>query len=285
MSNDSKWATAQADAEKETSGNLNRVTFAAPPPGKISTTVLRFTEDDFESAYVVFVDDPMGNRRRISIAVDDWKNMNEDHPLVALYKKTNDSNLKPSRKWFLNCCQGEIKRFKVMKNKKPVVKDGKAVITTKTVLEPQVKLLEVGPQIFKQISSYRNDDEYPSIDKVTIKIERTGAGKNDTSYVVKANGDEKKLPAYPDGMTEPNNLVEIASATSYEEVRKILGMAAVEAAPEAKEAPAKEAPAPEAKQTPEAEAEPEPDAAEAGAEEVEEVEGEVTDELEELGEI
>jgi len=281
MSNDSKWATAQADAEKETSGNLNRVTFAAPPPGKISTTVLRLLEDDFESAYVVFVDDPMGNRRRISISVDDWKNMNEDHPLVALYKKTNDSNYKPSRKWFLNCVQGEIKRFKLMKDKKPVLKDGKAVITSKIVLEPQVKLLEVGPQIFKQISSYRNDEDYPTIDKVGLKVERTGASKNDTSYVVKGNGDPKKLPAYPEGMTDPNNLVEIASATSYEEVRKILGMAAVEG--EATPA-AKETPAPAAKEEPIAEASAEPEAEEAGAEEIVE-EQEVTDELEELGEI
>jgi len=225
MGNEDKWKKGRESAERESAGSINRVKFPAPAPGQTSTTILVLLEDDFETCYSVFVDDTQGGKRRINISAEDWKNVNQDHPLIGLYKKTNDDNLRASRKYFLNCAQGVIKRFQKRDANKKIIMDGdKPKVFRKVELDPITKLLEVGPKIFQQIASYREDEDYPAIDACILKIERQGSGKNDTSYVVKATA--KNVPS-TEGL-EGLNLVELSEPTSYAEVRKILGMAPVE---------------------------------------------------------
>ena len=220
---DSKWVKAEEQADSGDGNMPDRVKFPAPPAGQTSTTVLVLVEDDFEEVYSAFIDDTTGAKRRVNISPDNWRTVNTDHPLIGLWKQNGDDNLRPGHKYLLSALVCEIKRFqqKDPKTKKPILKDGQPVIVRKVVPNPAVMLLEVGPKIFKQLSSYRNDGDYPDIDKCVIKIERTGSGKNDTSYVVKANG--KNFPKLPDGI-EPLDIAELAKETAYPEVCKILGL-------------------------------------------------------------
>lgn len=191
----------QEAAERAGQGDITRIEF------KQGENIIRIIDPDFSEAWTFFVPDTDNETKKITDTPEKYK----DNPAYKLYKETGDDDYRPSHRYFFNAVAGIKKK---LRNKKT------GEIKTKIVLDNEVKLLEVGPKIFKQIAAIQMDDEYPEIDEINLKIKRTGEGLK-TDYNVLPAGKSSPLP---DDLTEGYDLEEQAAPTPLGEVNKILGL-------------------------------------------------------------
>jgi hypothetical protein len=198
---------AHSDENKDQPGSdVDRIKFKA---GK--TTAVRITDlESYTEGYFHFVEDTEGVLRRICCPGGDnkveRKTSHERCPVCA--EAQTDKGLRAGHRYLFNAIQGEVAKKKVAGTTK-----------TKTVItwDSTIKLLEVGPMIFNQMLAIQHDDEYPDIDKIHLKINRIGEGKNNTEYNVIPSTKETSFPVKDlegeeydlDAMIEPMALSEI----------------------------------------------------------------------------
>jgi hypothetical protein len=170
--------------------------------------IIKLVSSDFTESYVVFVKDTEGNLRRVSLGKD--KSEYKDKYQVLL----DDDEVKVQHRYYFNAIQGQAVKVKDKKTKK---------VKKKYRFDSQVKLLEVGVKIFKQIAGIQMDDEYPDVDKIYLKIKRTGDGVN-TDYTVLPG----KEVSDPDDLSDFLDLEKIAEETPLNHVHEILGLESVD---------------------------------------------------------
>jgi hypothetical protein len=213
ISADELWRRERQECVRINEGvKVQYIKFPVPESGSESVTIVKLVQDYVKSFYVKYVDDTEGNRRKIIISNDDWENSNINNPIIAEWKRTGDANLKPNKKWVMNAVTGKVKKFR---------KKGDEKVYKKFVLDNVVKVLEVGPTIFNDISWYRDDDDTDDVDKILFKIIRTGSNRNNTRYKTKCS--EKNVPELVEH-TELYDLDEISKPTSYNKINEILGL-------------------------------------------------------------
>lgn len=214
ISADELWRRERQDCVRIKEGvKVQYIKFPVPDsPGSESVTIVKLVQDYVKSFYVKYVDDTEGNRRKIIISNDDWENSNINNPIIAEWKRTGDANLRPNKKWVMNAVTGKVKKFR---------KKGDEKVYKKFVLDNVVKVLEVGPTIFNDISWYRDDDDTDDVDKILFKIIRTGSNKNNTRYNTKCS--EKNVPELVEH-TELYDLDLLSKPTPYDKINEILGL-------------------------------------------------------------
>ena len=180
-------------AQRADSGDINRITLE-----KGDNTV-RIIDPDFRENFVVFIEDTEGANKRISMGM----NMAENKEKYAvLFESLPDA--KASHRYYFKAIQG--KKVKMDKG-------------VKIVLDNEVKLLEVGPTIFKQISAIQTDPEFPDVHEINLKITRTGE-KLKTDYQVMPSPKASPLPKDLVGDVDLDALVE---ETALSNVYEYLG--------------------------------------------------------------
>lgn len=168
-------------AQRADSGDINRITLE-----KGDNTV-RIIDPDFRENFVVFIEDTEGNNKRVSMGM----NMAENKEKYAvLFNAMPDA--KASHRYYFKAIQG---------------KKVKTTAGVKIVLDNEVKLLEVGPTIFKQISAIQTDPEFPDVHEINLKITRTGE-KLKTDYQVMPSPKASPLPKDLVGDVDLDALVE-----------------------------------------------------------------------------
>ena len=135
--------------------------------------IVRIIDLDFEENYVIYLEDTEGNTRKVNMGIDIKENKKE---YAILFDSV--AGLKPGHRYY----------FKAIQGKK--VKTAKGV---RTIIDPEVRLLEVGPTIFKQISAIQTDPEFPDVTDIDLKINKKGE-KLKTEYTVLPSPKASKLP-------------------------------------------------------------------------------------------
>jgi hypothetical protein len=177
------------------------------------SNAVRIVSLDFEEAFVHYIKDTDNETRRVvcpaGIKDEDRKEATEICPVCAEYSETKDSEIRPQHRYFFNAVQGEVTKVK---------KAGKTV--SRITLGNTVKIFDIGNMIFKQIFAIQDDDEYPDVDKVNLKITRKGAKKK-TEYIVMPSSKETPLP---DDLTAMIDIAELAKITSADDINEMMGL-------------------------------------------------------------
>jgi hypothetical protein len=187
----------QDAAERADSGDINKVILEK------GENIIRIVDLNFEENYVAYVEDTEGNTRKISMTVDQKENKKK---YAALYESISD--LKASHRYY----------FKAIQGKKVETKTG-----VKTVFDPQVKLFEIGPSIFKQIAAIQMDGEFPDVTEINLKITRKGE-KLKTEYTVMPNPKPSPMPELEGEL----DLLAFVESTDMKTVYDIIGTEAGE---------------------------------------------------------
>ena len=179
---------------------------------KDGSNAVRIIDLNFEETYVHYIKDTENETRKVvcPAGLDDRKNAVDICPVCCEFADTKDSDIRPQHRYLFNAVQGELV---------PVKKagGGRAV---KIVLDNVVKIFDVGNMIFKQIYAINDDDEFPDVDKINLKITRKGSKKK-TEYIVMPSSKETSLP---DDLTEPIDIADLAKLTPVEEINEMLGL-------------------------------------------------------------
>lgn len=180
-------------AVRADSGNINRIQLE-----KGENTV-RVVDPFFRENFCAYIEDTEGNTKKINMGIDPNENKNK---YAILFEKIPDVQI--SHRYY----------FKAIQGKKVKTDKGERV-----VMDKEVKLLEIGPSIFKQMSAIQADPEYGDIDEMNIKIKRTGE-KLKTEYNVMPSPTKTPLPK---DLTGDVDLDALVAETSLEAVYSYLG--------------------------------------------------------------
>lgn len=178
-------------ASRAESGELNKITLEK------GDNIVRIIDLDFEENIVCYVEDTEGKTKKINMTVDPKEN-------AKRYKALFDAipDVKKQHRYY----------FKALQGKKEKGKDG----AVKVVLDPTVRLLEVGPAVFKQISAIQLDNEFPDITEINLKITKKGE-KLKTEYQVLPNPKSTKLPEL-EGDIDLSKFVELTDAKTLNNI-------------------------------------------------------------------
>lgn len=169
-------------AQRADSGGLNRIVLEK------GDNIIKIVDPDFRENFVVFIQDTEGADKRVSMGMD-MKESKEKYAVV--FDTFPDVNA--SHRYYFKAIQG-----KNVKTEKGIRK----------VLDNEVKLLEVGPTIFKQIAAIASDPEFGNdITAVNLKITRTGE-KLKTDYQVMPMPKSTPIPTDLTGDVDLDALVE-----------------------------------------------------------------------------
>ena len=204
----SKKKFADKYAESDTrlqGGDLDRIEL------KDGDNYVRLVSVDYQEVYLHFVKDTEGAKRRIvcPCPVKERAKAAELCPVCALYKEDGDDELSASQRYLFNAIQG---------SKIKVKSGGKVVVKTK--LDNTVKLWDVGPMIWGQISTMQQEDELPDLDLINLIVKKTGKNLGTKYGVIPST---KQTP-FPKELTEPIDLEEISIPTPLKDINEIMGI-------------------------------------------------------------
>lgn len=197
MSSDDLRKKYEDAKNRASSGDINNIKLDK------GENIVRIVSNEFEENYVVFVKDTEGKDRKINMGIDPNKNKEK---YAIIFETMPDA--KAQHRYYFKAVTGKSETIK---------KDGKTI--KKTILDNEVRLLEVGPSVFKQIAAVQIDDEYPNIDEINLKITRTGE-KLKTEYTVMPTPTKSPLPA---DLVGDIDLTAVTEETPLKTVYEILG--------------------------------------------------------------
>ena len=168
-------------AERADAGDINRIQLEK------GENTLRIIDPEFVENYVVFFEDTEGATKRVSMGIRMPLNKEK---YAILFDSLPD--VRPGHRYYWKALQG---------------KKVKTTGGVKTVLGDEIKLLEVGPSIFKQIAAIQSDPEFGNVHEINLKITKTGE-KLKTEYQVMPSPKSTPLPKDLQGELDLDMLVE-----------------------------------------------------------------------------
>lgn len=198
-----KWNEAEQRAE---AGDYDNIVL------KDGSNAVRIVDLNFEETYVHYIKDTQNQTRKVvcPVELDDRKNSTDICPVCAEFAETKDSDIRPQHRYLFNAVQGELV---------PVERtDGRKAV--KIVLDNTIKIFDVGSMIFKQIFAIQDDDEFPDVDKINLKVTRKGKEKK-TEYIVMPSSKETSLPKE---LSDPVDLAELVAFTLIKDINEMLGL-------------------------------------------------------------